>query len=609
MNPFSDATKTFPKETGKYPTPNRTCTDFICMVIFAAFWVFMIVGSIYGLRNGDLDKIAQPYDSVGSPCGTGNASNFGYLFFNAPQSLDLNNRSTVCVKECPTSNTSSLACLTNTNTTDCSKLEPYETKLIAERFCMPYSDSIKSSINKKLSGARIETVIDDLKSSWVLFLIALLAALVMSVIFSYLIQWCAGLIITVIILGLIGSLLVLGFLLRSEGIKREARNDDQAIYFTVGSWICFGLDIFFFFSLCCLWSRISLAISIIQATSEMITDYFYVLIVPIINIVLFLVFITYWIWIAAYIYSSGDSRYTPGSSYGTMIWSTQTRIFFWVHFVGLFWNVAFIIFLSNFVIIVVACSWYFAFDRSNPGSPISKGFKWGLTYHIGSIAFGSLILAVIWIVQVILAYMQQQVESMTGATNVIIKWALRVVNCFVLCFERFIKFLNKHAFIEVVLKSYSFCTSAQNAMAIILGNALRMGVLHGLTYLVIALGTLTICASSTIVSYLLLSQVDYFNSKVANRFVPLIACCVIGYVTSSIYEQVFKVGSDAIIHCYIVEEEEGGSGRAPAKLSNAISDAKERNGALLATEPLPGYGVPATAFKPSDNNQYKPLKG
>ncbi len=43
--------------------------NMVCCFIFLAFWGFSIVAAVYGVSNGNLENIAQPYDDVGNPRG------------------------------------------------------------------------------------------------------------------------------------------------------------------------------------------------------------------------------------------------------------------------------------------------------------------------------------------------------------------------------------------------------------------------------------------------------------------------------------------------------------------------------------------------------------
>lgn len=160
----------------------------------------------------------------------------------------------------------------------------------------------------------------------------------------------------------------------------------------------FAITGIFTIMLCCLWSRILLVARIIQATADYITDIKKIVVVPIIFITLMLSYTTYWVISGAYIASMGEVEHNPRVPWGSVKWSDETRYFVYYKIFSLLWVLAFLMYSSSFVLISVACIWYFSSSRHHLGSPILKGFLWAWFYHIGTLAFGSLLLAVIWTV-------------------------------------------------------------------------------------------------------------------------------------------------------------------------------------------------------------------
>lgn len=78
------------------------------------------------------------------------------------------------------------------------------------------------------------------------------------------------------------------------------------------------------------------------------------------------------------------------------------------------------------------------------------------------------------------------------------------LRCILHCAERFIRFFNKHAFTETAIKGTGFCTSASEAMKVVISNAVRFGMLHGLGTLVMIFAKLFIIVSVVGTSYFIL---------------------------------------------------------------------------------------------------------
>lgn len=597
---------------GKYPLMPRTCTDILFAIIFLGYLVVSGVGMIYGLSTGNLENIAQPFDEDGNKCGENNVKDYPLLFFGYPNSTNLKRRATVCVKVCPLTNDTNVLCYPNKNVTSCDQLYSYESFPFVDRFCIPYSKDAMTEVKAKIKGLEAESLLQDVKGSWLAFLICLASAFLISAAYCYLLEYCAGFVVTVLILALFCGLTTLGFLfhIKYTGIMNDSdpsNDSDFYKYLAIASWSSAGI---LALMVCCMWSRIMLAIRIIQAAADFVTDYQRLLMVPVINTLAVFVYLTIWVITGAYIFSVGEAVYQEGQVYGRIVWNTTTRAFWWIHVIALFWVIAYIMYLSHFVISVAAIKWYFAENRDQIEDPMNTGYRWGLFYHFGSLAFGSLILAIIWIIQITLAYLQQQVEQIKDADNKLVACFLRAANCLVSCFERFIKYLSKHAFIEVALRSENFFSGASTAMKLIISNALRLGVLHGLCEIVITFGAIGITACTLIIGFCLLNYVGYFGAHLASFYGPLIVIAVIGFLVAKLFGHVFSISADTIIHCYLTEENETGqASMATSNIVAFITTAKAKNETLVMNSPLPGLHVKpkeeSTPYQPLKDNTYK----
>ncbi len=84
------------------------------------------------------------------------------------------------------------------------------------------------------------------------------------------------------------------------------------------------------------------------------------------------------------------------------------------------------------------------------------------------------------------------------------QFAANCLLCCVHCLERFVRFFNKHAYVEIAMRSTCYCVSAVNGMRVVTTNFLRFGILHGLGEIVMNLGVLFICMTGTYIGYLLI---------------------------------------------------------------------------------------------------------
>ena len=79
-------------------------------------------------------------------------------------------------------------------------------------------------------------------------------------------------------------------------------------------------------------------------------------------------------------------------------------------------------------------------------------------------------------------------EKMGASQNKVTKCLLDCMSCLMACFERFIRFLNRNAYIQVndidyykiALTGKSFCPAAKDAFETIWANAMRYSLVNGI---------------------------------------------------------------------------------------------------------------------------------
>ena len=78
----------------------------------------------------------------------------------------------------------------------------------------------------------------------------------------------------------------------------------------------------------------------------------------------------------------------------------------------------------------------------------------------GTVAFGSLIIAILRMVRVMLEKVEEKLAKY-HQDNKIVKAAMCVCKCCFWCLEKFMKFLNRNAYIMCAVSGNNFCTSAK----------------------------------------------------------------------------------------------------------------------------------------------------
>ncbi len=125
---------------------------------------------------------------------------------------------------------------------------------------------------------------------------------------------------------------------------------------------------------------------------------------PIIASIIGLAYLSLWCMIFAYIWSVGTMKHDKAYPYMTLEITDTEKKYMWFHLFGLLWNVAVIDSTCDFIITAVVCIWYHQ-GQDDGGSPVSTAVGWAFFNHMGTIAFGGLILAIVWVFRIIAEYL------------------------------------------------------------------------------------------------------------------------------------------------------------------------------------------------------------
>jgi len=222
------------------------------------------------------------------------------------------------------------------------------------------------------------------------------------------------------------------------------------------------------------------------------------------------------------------------------------------------WVMAFCMAMNEFVVIVSAITWYYS-DKEIadadgiPGdSDVSVGMGWALRYHAGTLAFGSLIQAIVWAIRIIFEYLAKKMEGASGA-NSCTKCLVGCIRCCLDCFDRFIRYINRNAYIYCALTGSSYCTSALNSFVLILKNAAKFGFVEGIAGCFMFIAKFFIAIMTTLVSYFLLGAMV----KVSDPYGPLFVIFLLSYMVATIFIEIFDTGANTILQCYLLDTEVG----------------------------------------------------
>lgn len=126
--------------------------------------------------------------------------------------------------------------------------------------------------------------------------------------------------------------------------------------------------------------------------------------VPIMMLAVTTGYIFFWLFGLGYIYSNGEVVLDSSKPFVGISIDKKLKNYVYSHALGFLWNIAFLLTVSNFVITGACAIWYYK-SGDKKGSLIGTTVWWMFRYHIGTLAFGSLILAIVWLIRSLADYL------------------------------------------------------------------------------------------------------------------------------------------------------------------------------------------------------------
>eukprot|EP00069_Balaena_mysticetus_P021489 bmy_03129T0 len=464
------------------PIKNRSCTDIICCVLFFLFILGYIAVGLVAWVYGDPQQVLYPRNSTGAYCGIGENKDKPYLlYFNIFSCVLTTNINGITQNglECPTPQRShglwerpsshrrsgrsstqqigTFVCQGCLGTCTVPELPGISNTSIAQGI-----SGLLDSLNARDISVRI---FEDFAQSWYWILIALGVALVLSLLFILLLRLVAGPLVFVLIIGVLG-VLAYGIyhsweeyrVLRDKGasISQLGFTTNLSAYSSIQeTWLAAlivlaVLEGILLLMLIFLRQRIRIAIALLEEASRT-DDVYHVL--PVVHLCS-----------AACLHCllGHDRSDQPVNSscpglmcvfQGYLSTGLVQRSLFNLQIygvLGLFWTINWVLALGQCVLAGAFASFYWAFHkpRDIPTFPLSSAFIRTLRYHTGSLAFGALILTLVQIARVILEYIDHKLR---GTQNPMARCIMCCFKCCLWCLEKFIKFLNRNAYIMLLV--------------------------------------------------------------------------------------------------------------------------------------------------------------
>ncbi|XP_035270201.1 choline transporter-like protein 5-B isoform X2 [Anguilla anguilla] len=470
-------------------------------------------------------------------------------------------------------------------------------------------------------------IFEDYASSWHWILIGLVIAMVVSLVFIVLLRFITGVLAWIIIFGVI-AVIAYGIFHCYWEFSTLSGNPDAEITITdIGfqtdfrvylqlsqTWLIFMIflaiiEVIIIILLIFLRNRIRIAIALLEEASRAISYIMSTLFYPIVTFLLLAICIAYWAATAVSLASSGDAIYKVMATRSSCMYTNLTcnpetfsqsnitklcpgaqctfayyggeSLYHRYLFILQLCNLLVFLWLVNFTIALGQCtlagafaSYYWALKKPAdiPAFPLFSSFVRAIRYHTGSLALGSLILAVVQLMRVILEYLDHKLK---GAKNSFARFLLCCLKCCFWCLEHFIKFMNRNAYIMIAIYGKNFCASAREAFGLLMRNVVRVAVLNKVTDFLLFLGKVLVAGSVGVLAFFFFTRkIPVIQEGVPSLnyyWIPLLTIIFGSYLIAHGFFSVYAMCVDTLFLCFLLDlEKNKGSASRPFYMSSSL---------------------------------------
>uniref|UniRef100_A0A6A7G9N8 Choline transporter-like protein n=1 Tax=Hirondellea gigas TaxID=1518452 RepID=A0A6A7G9N8_9CRUS len=418
---------------------------------------------------------------------------------------------------------------------------------------------------------------------------------------------------TAITLTITGCALI-GWALLQKAAELEATgaSPDQAKAAKYMSYAIFGLTAIFTLVIIFLRKRIQIAVEVVKEAARAISDVKGTVFFPLITLSLGILYFVFWIWGAATIFSVEIPKTFPISpavsqdiqriyllqkseNYQSVVdiitipadtppfdeyieysFDKSLQRPFAVFFFHLLWNIQFLIYFTFGVVSGAVADWYFTGRDTNGNklrgsgegelgrSPVLASCIRLMRYHLGTIMFGSFIIATIQFIRACVKYIEKTSKMKNNrlqkAIFCAIQCCLKILEC---CLDK----LSKNAFIWNAIYGDAFCHSAVSSFKLLWRNLARVAAINMVAGYLLMIGKVVVAVFTAGIIGMILVTTEPYKTEVASPVFPVLVTLLLAYMIGSIFMVVYDTTIDTIFLCFLVDEENNKGGEMLASKS------------------------------------------
>ena len=250
------------------------------------------------------------------------------------------------------------------------------------------------------------------------------------------------------------------------------------------------------------------------------------------------------------------------------------------NFFGWLWNIFFIISVGMTTVAGIFAGYYWQRgERTETG--LLQNLWRVLRYHLGSLAIGSLLTAILVFIRAVVRLMKHYMDK-AGRTQKWVKYLISCVECCLACLQWVINFVNRNAYIVIAIEGYSYCSAAREALSLIGSNLLRYVAINTVGDFILFLGKLVVTLGSAFIAFMLLDDekmlADDDENELSSPLFPVVFVLIVAYAIASVFFAVVEIAVDTIFLSFCIDcKLHGDPKNAPPLLHDLVAHADEHN--------------------------------
>ncbi|XP_046464440.1 choline transporter-like protein 1 [Daphnia pulex] len=543
----------------------RSCTDIFFLALFLAFLGGLGYGLYYAVARGDTNRLVYGFDMDGDVCGrpnhplaniTSSGKDMTRLTFLDVESLSLNhNLDPVVVGRCVI-------------TCPASKSPP-----ILNR-CLAIHASSTEATNWFLTSTGLAKFLNqfaiDFQLCWkevvYLCLIALGLSLVLTVLFRFLAGAMIWLLLVALVLGSFGGT---GYLWWAWHGMRGTSGETSMLAYAITLSI---VSVLILLIVVAMRKRVELVAALFREAGKSVHAMPMLLIQPLWTLLALCALCAGWAYAALWIESAGQPTRAP---VGTVIFQKDTylQVVRWYNILAALWLSQLCLAFQNLIIAGAVAEWFFTRDKSRLSCPVAKSTGYAVRYHLGSLAFGSLLIALMKLVRMLFNYLERKLRNSTTTCFGLVTCLTCFCKCCLYCFEKFLQGLCSNAYIEIGIYGENFCWSAGRAFKMLSNNALRVMAINSVGDFILFLGKAGVVTAVVFVGIELIKD----KPGVVYIWTPILVAAIFAYLIAHCFISVFEMCIDTVFICFCEDCEINNGQDQPYFMSRGLMEFVEKS--------------------------------